>query len=380
MEEAMSQAAYAASARSVEYFDGIDLFRPIAAFGVVLLHVAEVFGTAFDPQFRPLLAGRDWAVPFFLVVSLFLLTRSLLGVTAREPNPVRSIWKRFRGLEVPFLFWTGAYLVVRHIVCPLVGLGAEDPIILSEYTWGFRHLWFLQFLFFASCVVVPVLWWLPEKRRRLMAYGWCALGLGVIGLAAIPLLRFPGAGKVNYVVSWLPLIPFSVGLACVHTAHRHWFTWDRLGLLGVLFAATGYALSATLEHTELRVWYRTLFGVGTVLIALAPWPRGWANFLRPVSGYSYAIYLTHMFVVFGFEPVFRAWGLAPAIADSALSLVLAGLVCFVASYLTAVVTCRVLTAVGLKILLPGRMSVPAMADRAVAAWRAPALAYEAATR
>jgi peptidoglycan/LPS O-acetylase OafA/YrhL len=87
--------------------DGIDLFRGIAAFAVVILHSDEGIKTA--PQgWSFLLNFSAFAVPFFLATSFYLLVDKL-------SNSVQLIrWTdRFSRLLIPYAFWSVFYLGIK---------------------------------------------------------------------------------------------------------------------------------------------------------------------------------------------------------------------------------------------------------------------------
>jgi peptidoglycan/LPS O-acetylase OafA/YrhL len=87
--------------------DGIDLFRGIAAFAVVILHSDEVIKVA--PQgWSFVLHFSDFAVPFFLATSFYLLVDKL----ANSAQLIK--WSdRFYRLLVPYIFWSFIYLGIK---------------------------------------------------------------------------------------------------------------------------------------------------------------------------------------------------------------------------------------------------------------------------
>ena len=65
---------------SVEYYKGLDAFRPVSIYGVVLFHFACMCN--WDSSAVWLLRLRDCCLPVFIMTSFFLLTRSLM----RDPE------------------------------------------------------------------------------------------------------------------------------------------------------------------------------------------------------------------------------------------------------------------------------------------------------
>jgi peptidoglycan/LPS O-acetylase OafA/YrhL len=87
--------------------DGIDLFRGIAAFAVVILHSDEVIKVA--PQgWLFVLHFSAFAVPFFLATSFYFLVDKL-------GNSSQLIkWSdRFSRLLIPYGFWSAVYLLIK---------------------------------------------------------------------------------------------------------------------------------------------------------------------------------------------------------------------------------------------------------------------------
>jgi peptidoglycan/LPS O-acetylase OafA/YrhL len=87
--------------------DGIDLFRGIAAFAVVILHSDE--GIKTDPQgWSFFLHFSAFAVPFFLATSFYFLVDKISNGTQLIK------WNnRFSRLLIPYAFWSIFYLVIK---------------------------------------------------------------------------------------------------------------------------------------------------------------------------------------------------------------------------------------------------------------------------
>src|SRR5215218_4436719 len=96
------------SAPAAVRYEGLDMFRGIAAFGVILLHFHFMRDT--DTSLVWLMRLRDSALPFLVMCSFFLLARSVW----HKPNKDfwRFIYLRFKYIELPFYVWTLIYCVV----------------------------------------------------------------------------------------------------------------------------------------------------------------------------------------------------------------------------------------------------------------------------
>ena len=332
------------------FFAGIDLVRPLAAFGVICFHLAYAFEVDLSPQIQRWLRLRDFSLPFFILVSVFLLSRSFLQ-EGSKPAPFRALKKRFHVLALPFLFWHAVYSAIFLGVCRhLLGMPVRARV-LSEHLTGFEHLWFLQFTFLASCLVIGMMWLLPRKEERHWLYGTFALCLGLGLLSLRPTLRPLLDERLAYVQSWVHLIPLGVALAFFYAARERWFCWSKLGPFAVGLALGGFVLCWTLGARPLVA--RTLVGVGVVLVALLPWPQRWAKRIRPISQYCYGIYVIHLLVLLAFREVLRRGGISDAVAQSPWFIILGSLACFAGSYLGVRLIGRALAAVGWEVLMPG---------------------------
>jgi surface polysaccharide O-acyltransferase-like enzyme len=128
-----------------ESFFWVHYIRAIAAFGVVLVHVAADVIT----EWGAIPAGHWWianaydslargCVPIFIMVSgaLLLPVQEGLGDFFR---------KRFNRIFVPFVVWTLLYLVWKKVFYkPDLGLAQSIGLILDAGVWF--HLWFFYIL------------------------------------------------------------------------------------------------------------------------------------------------------------------------------------------------------------------------------------------
>lgn len=150
-------------------YEGLDVFRGFAAFGVVWLHtfLAAAGNTADSNS----LAGesiawlklRDFSLPLIVLSSFFVLTISLLQ---KQESKFSSFFiKRFKRLWIPLFIWTTFYCLMWAFVMPRIFgwqyYGKLNSI--DVFISGYMHLWFLQFILLGSLIVYPVLRWLRGK-------------------------------------------------------------------------------------------------------------------------------------------------------------------------------------------------------------------------
>jgi surface polysaccharide O-acyltransferase-like enzyme len=125
---------------------GLDLFRAIAAFAVVILHSDE--GISVQPSgWSGILNFSGFAVPFFLAAAFYLLMRKI----CEEQKPIA--WKpRLSRLLIPYGVWSLIYLgqnilrfIAKHQPEKLQGL-ADNSLGLIFLGQSAFHLYFIPLL------------------------------------------------------------------------------------------------------------------------------------------------------------------------------------------------------------------------------------------
>ncbi|WP_179048317.1 acyltransferase [Nostoc sp. TCL26-01] len=152
---------------------GIDLFRGIAAYAVVLIHAGTLMlysGFPSDGWTAVLMEMSRFAVPFFLASSFYLMTKKLY--VNEHQSSVTSIFKsRSERLLVPYFLWSLIYLSLR--VLKTVSESGnisnlfQDPALLIFLGGASIHLYFLPLLFTGSFLII-VAEFLVRHRIRLI--------------------------------------------------------------------------------------------------------------------------------------------------------------------------------------------------------------------
>jgi peptidoglycan/LPS O-acetylase OafA/YrhL len=134
---------------------GVDLFRGIAAFAVVILHSDEVIDR-FPEGWPLVLKFSAFAVPFFLATSFYLMVEKLYD----EHFHSMQWTKRLSRLLVPYAFWSILYLGIR-ISRHLLKHQAEKIQSLFENWPGLIflgrsefHLYFIPLLIIGIFVII----------------------------------------------------------------------------------------------------------------------------------------------------------------------------------------------------------------------------------
>lgn len=169
---------------------GIDLLRAIAALAVVLIHTPDKLGDGMAVAVREALPNPN--ALFALMAGYFMAGKALAP-------PVAWLKRRAARLLAPYAAWTVIYVllnVTHHWIChePQIFVGWRGWLRVVLFGGGGVQLWFLVFLFYAQCVLYPMLRWMQPAQRRPDAVprGTCCRGLpgwlqplGFAGLAAV---------------------------------------------------------------------------------------------------------------------------------------------------------------------------------------------------
>ncbi|MEO1670286.1 MAG: acyltransferase family protein [Cyanobacteria bacterium J06631_2] len=286
---------------------GIDLFRGLAIFAVILLHSDEGI-TVTSGSWSYLLNFAKFAVPFFLATSFWLAVgKSLQSLKY-------SFEQRIIKLIRSYLLWSGVYLLYRMSKYILLS-EPEQLQRLQANRWGiiftgdaFFHLYFLPLLILG----IILLSFLPVERLLSCKIGQViALSLGSIALYQLLILLDSSWGLQNY-SSWQ-----GVG-----------FTW----LIWIIRSGAYIAIALALSHQKVRsylghstqskvcLWLGIFLVInqidGTWLpLALQELVRGYStlilaifcsryrfccqHWVQSLSQCSFGIYLVHLLLVEG---------------------------------------------------------------------------------
>lgn len=287
----------------------IDLIRVIASFLVVMIHVVENIVNnwgRYPPGIQNIANMYDsltrMSVPLFFMVSGWLL------LPKRES--LREFYiKRFLKVFIPFLFWSGFYLM---LICG-VTLAGCDRVWVSRLVFlhgTYPHLWFLYFLV-GVYLIIPVLRLLVVSEGRSLLWYVIVLWLffePVLSLAEkfldlktnipVPL----ATGFVGFVILGYLLGELSISKGLFYLAI---FGWVATAIF--TFISTYYLNKSAETFDYFFYWYLSLNVIvnsasGFIMIR---WLAGqsWLstpNFqkiIRWVSATSFGVYLIHPFIL-----------------------------------------------------------------------------------
>jgi peptidoglycan/LPS O-acetylase OafA/YrhL len=139
---------------------GIDLFRGVSAFAVIVIHAGTLMrysGLPMNNFTDALIETSRFAVPFFLASSFYLMTKKLY-VNEQQTSLISLLKSRSQRLLVPYFFWSLIYFALR-VVKTLSESGSinslfQDPGLLIFLGGASIHLYFLPLLFTGSFLII----------------------------------------------------------------------------------------------------------------------------------------------------------------------------------------------------------------------------------
>ena len=335
-----------ASARA--RYDGLDVFRSLSIFGVVVIHFSLGLGLRSTPGFELVIRLRDCSFPIIVLTSFFVMTRSLMARPDRRFGPF--VAGRFTRLAVPCVIWTALYWVLWEVAGPLGRGGSPSWPPLTIWLTGFVHLWFLQFLFLGTVAAYPAIRFILGRPRLNWAFAAgfaaAAAAYGLWGrerLSEHALWALMNQADFNLrlagmkAVAWAKYIP--VGIAMAFLADSIDALYRRPVFRAATLAAAAAAMLLHVSSVAPEV-SRSLYSLAVFVVLLRPWPPGSLDWLRPAARYSYPVYIIHPAVA---DAVLFAFALGQV--PSSLSMLLPGSVAvFALSGVVAAVLRRVVPA------------------------------------
>jgi exopolysaccharide production protein ExoZ len=278
---------------------GLQFYRGLAALGVVCFHGALVARKyCNEPDFGRIFIGGDTGVPFFFVLSGFVIAYAQRGKGYGWLEAKTFLCRRFRRIYYPF--WAVCVGVLPAMVwqwrdrpslpCDLATgvllIPSDTPPFLGV-AWTLVHE-VLFYLIFSSLVLSP-------KWGGAVYLGWqtVIVGTAAIGVSVV--------GSFGYVLSPLNLL-FSLGLIVYRIPQGPaWLGWTVLFIGNLLFAGILTIASPVGEinlggDLNRLLWAGCCAGMiiyGITQSTVENSLRGALSRLSLLGDASYAIYLVH---------------------------------------------------------------------------------------
>lgn len=322
-------------------YEGLDIFRVFAGLGVVLLHIYATIG--LDTESNLLIRLRDCAVPFFILSSVFILTRVLI----RKPELgfKEFFYKRFKRLWLPFFIWTIIYTLTMGFVVPLVfnwdrfDFPAPTALVTRFFS-GYMHLWFLQFLFLASLLVYPATKFVGQKKTpRWKLAVLCLLAAIVFGLSfnliqSYKTLLLPETidGSLAIFIGETAahgfLVPLAIVLSLYNEEIANLYKQRIFRVFGLIVLFMTMIIYVETSYSPYLRWTYSLAVFGAALQPWNPLPRAISRF----ASYSYSIYIIHLLPIYLLVIILRY----KKIELDGVSLVISSIVIYLGSFTLAV--------------------------------------------
>ncbi|MCS5480547.1 acyltransferase [Corynebacterium sp. YIM 101645] len=302
------------------HLPGLEGLRAIAAFGVVLTHVA--FQTGVDPRSLAgsVLARFDFFVPVFFALSAFLLWRNHHG--DREAGTIGRYLVNRTGRILPaYLVCVVAVILLLPEASRMSGeqilanLTLTQVYVVDGLAPGLTHLWSLS-VEVGFYLVLPLLALsigrLPRRGRVLTILALAVLSLGWAWLPFVTAGPDAAAGIPNRQIWPVAYAPwFAVGMIAAEFSGRvpdrvrrvlGWrWAWWWLALMTAWLAGQEWFGPVGLTHPEpaeftRRVLAGTVFAFAVVVPeALDPGARWLASpVMKALGRWSYSIFLWHV--------------------------------------------------------------------------------------
>jgi peptidoglycan/LPS O-acetylase OafA/YrhL len=304
---------------------GVDLFRGIAAYAIVLVHSGDqTLGLPISQAALQLRLFFFFAVPFFFATSFFFL------LSKPEIDTPKKLWKsRFKRILIPYFTWTFVYLLFRLLFFFKSGQTdrfwnlLSDPLAIFFLGSASYQIYFLPLLFIGNfLVLIPK--YVPRIRTDYIITGCLALlSLGSYHWLMIsgnafrlnPNIAFYGLSKaigwdfnslpplrlllveISWILNCLPYLFVGILSAPLCTQINQWKSRDRLitsFLCVVLIILSSPAVLPDIPDILKNVLEANCLLILSILLSRYI-KGGW--FFESIGACSLGIYLVHPFLM-----------------------------------------------------------------------------------
>lgn len=265
----------------------------VAAYSIVWLHTPRsVARTAWTDM------GR-FAVPFFVTMAVFFTWEGLHARPGRSWS--EYLRARIQRIYLPFLAWSGIYLVFKLFKAILLPDQANNfPGIELFFVGSFYHLWFMPFILAATLGAFTA----GKLVIGRAGADWVVCLAGVVAGFAAALAPVPArAQNIDSIsrLAWgaLPAVFWGVSLGVFYTRSggrrwaRHWMRWAALLVAGGSVAWLGIAGRGILIEN--------LAGFAVVVAALGAGSPSWLARPARLGVLAFGVYLGHLLFIKGLE-------------------------------------------------------------------------------
>lgn len=253
-------------------FGFLEILRFLASIAIVAWHVPDL-GTGM---------AVTWSLPFFVLLSV------VFGLSARNGSALKTVRRRAAQFLVPWLLWSGLYLVLR-----LLRHRLDLRFLIEEFQWPDLFigtalpLWYLPFIFLALSFGSIIEW---ISNRDVESASAKKIALGIVALVPLAVLfsKFLGELKWEPFPQYAAVIP-SVMLGFIYQLECGRKKATKAGLVLPLLGALLLVVSGVAIGWR---WQPTLTAYLLVLAFMGLWPTDDKKVLV-IGRISWPIYLVH---------------------------------------------------------------------------------------
>jgi fucose 4-O-acetylase-like acetyltransferase len=272
----------------------IDTLRGLACILLVSFHVVGTPNTGLRLPENHMLARINEVLVYIRMPLFSFISGYVYSIRPLRGDSMGFLGGKTRRLLLPLLTMGTLFALVQSFT-PGVNGGVDNWWLLHIQPVG--HFWFLQALFIIFVILVGL------ERSGLLATPRRFSGIFAASLVLFSFADLPHYFAANGVVYLLPF--FLGGLACQRFAIGSTFMrWVAVALL----IDAGVWLWAGPSHTASALLAGLTVGLATAFLLLR---SGWqSRWLALIGGYSFAIYLMHVFFTAGSRLFFSGMGLS----------------------------------------------------------------------
>lgn len=282
---------------------GLDLFRPVAAYGLIFYHFYLMGGS--HPSLHWVNQLRDCTFSFFVISSFFVLTISFKSHHERSLR--KFLLSRSQRIWVPCIIWTVLYLCFWNIFAPLI---KREPINWSSFLpsllCGYSHLWFLQFIFMSSLPLAPLLRFFARNKEFHWQFSILSFTSGLllfflrpllidhINWAWLPQMVRGVEGFMGAIINYLPSILLAIAIGLLADEIETWYRHRLFRTLTLLAVAAWLAIYLEIPTIKFG---KEIYSFAVFIALLRPLTKLRFRSFYTIAKYSYAVYILSMWVL-----------------------------------------------------------------------------------
>jgi peptidoglycan/LPS O-acetylase OafA/YrhL len=190
-----------------EHLRNIDWIRAICSILVVALHYDLIAPSSTINGLTPEIWLRNYvmgvAVPLFMLVSLFLMTRKKRELAYLKQRSQKLL---FIGIIWPFIYYTCNSGIIGYVERIILSVKEMKELPLRFFYYVFSNIDTIYYFFVSLLIVVVVSFYLQNKSNKFI---YCCLAINLIIIAILPLTNIEISVVYNP-MNFLPYAPIAI--------------------------------------------------------------------------------------------------------------------------------------------------------------------------